>query len=126
MNWSLTPRAWPARSLSRHRAGVKWSRRRRGIRWSPDGGSVARCETVPPIRTPGWPRPTAIEPWSLGWAQFTPITRRPMSDRLWDALAGIRQRWLSEGSLPLYGAGVRITPEGVIELRRGRWRGEIA
>lgn len=35
--------------------------------------------------------------------------------------------WLAlhHGSLPLYGARVRITPDGVIHLRRGRWKATI-
>jgi len=41
--------------------------------------------------------------------------------RLWDELDSIRRRWLHEGELPVYGAHVSITPEGVTTLRRGSW-----
>ncbi|WP_327047332.1 protein-L-isoaspartate(D-aspartate) O-methyltransferase [Microbispora sp. NBC_01189] len=46
--------------------------------------------------------------------------------RLWDVLDQARDHWLQEGSLPLYGANVRITPDGAIHLRRGRWKATIA
>jgi protein-L-isoaspartate O-methyltransferase len=41
--------------------------------------------------------------------------------RLWDILDQIRRRWLHEGSLPVYGAKVTITPDGETTLRRGQW-----
>ena len=41
--------------------------------------------------------------------------------RLWDILDQIRRRWLHEGSLPVYGARVTITPDGETTLRRGQW-----
>ncbi|MFF5246112.1 hypothetical protein ACFY3V_17670 [Streptosporangium sp. NPDC000095] len=46
--------------------------------------------------------------------------------RLWDVLDEARDHWLWEGSLPLYGAHVRISPDGTIHLRRGRWKATIA
>jgi len=46
--------------------------------------------------------------------------------RLHDVLDEARDYWLENGSLPLYGANVRITPDGAIELRRGRWKATIA
>ncbi|MFG1826722.1 protein-L-isoaspartate(D-aspartate) O-methyltransferase [Microbispora bryophytorum] len=46
--------------------------------------------------------------------------------RLWDVLDEARDYWLQHGSLPLYGANVKITPDGVIHLRRGRWKATIA
>ncbi|GAV42086.1 methyltransferase domain-containing protein [Streptomyces acidiscabies] len=45
--------------------------------------------------------------------------------RLWDALERIRDRLNTEGSLPLLGANVRITPDGVCHLSRGRWSASI-
>jgi protein-L-isoaspartate O-methyltransferase len=45
--------------------------------------------------------------------------------RLWDLLDDIRHRWLTDGSLPLYGARVRVDPDGVIHLRRGKWQHTI-
>ncbi|WP_214110990.1 methyltransferase domain-containing protein [Acrocarpospora catenulata] len=45
--------------------------------------------------------------------------------RLWDLLDEIRDYWLRHGSLPLYGAQVRITPDGTIHLQRGRWQATI-
>ncbi|WP_242890847.1 hypothetical protein [Actinomadura litoris] len=41
--------------------------------------------------------------------------------RLWDLLDEQRDRWLRDGSLPVYGATARIDPDGVIHLRRGTW-----
>ena len=41
--------------------------------------------------------------------------------RLWDLLDDLRARWLRDGSLPVYGARVTITPDGATVLRRGRW-----
>ncbi|MET8563209.1 protein-L-isoaspartate(D-aspartate) O-methyltransferase [Streptomyces flaveolus] len=41
--------------------------------------------------------------------------------RLWDALERIRNRLNKEGSLPVYGARVSITPTGVTTLSRGAW-----
>lgn len=46
--------------------------------------------------------------------------------RLHDVLDEARDHWLENGSLPLYGANVRITPDGAIELQRGRWKATIA
>ncbi|MGH3382770.1 MAG: protein-L-isoaspartate O-methyltransferase family protein [Actinoallomurus sp.] len=45
---------------------------------------------------------------------------------LWTMLEDIRLAWLTDGSLPLYGAWVRIDPDGTIHLRRGRWEATIA
>ncbi|QNP70644.1 methyltransferase domain-containing protein [Streptomyces roseirectus] len=42
--------------------------------------------------------------------------------RLWDALERIRFQLNTEGSLPLLGANLRITPDGVCHLSRGRWQ----
>ncbi|MHC5907882.1 methyltransferase domain-containing protein [Streptomyces sp. S6] len=42
--------------------------------------------------------------------------------RLWDALERIRFQLNAEGSLPLLGANVRITPDGVCHLSRGHFR----
>ncbi|NEA63905.1 methyltransferase domain-containing protein [Streptomyces sp. SID12488] len=41
--------------------------------------------------------------------------------RLWTALERIRDRLNAEGLLPLLGARVRITPDGVCHLSRGNW-----
>jgi protein-L-isoaspartate O-methyltransferase len=46
--------------------------------------------------------------------------------RLWDIVDNVRHQWLSDGSLPLYGAKVRIEPDGLIRLTRGRWQVTIA
>lgn len=45
--------------------------------------------------------------------------------RLWSALEMFRLRLNAEGALPLYGAHVRITPDGVCHLKRGGWTGVI-
>jgi len=41
--------------------------------------------------------------------------------RLWDLLDELRTMWLREGQLPVYGAQVKIAPDGEIRLRRGSW-----
>ncbi|MFF9352572.1 methyltransferase domain-containing protein [Streptomyces sp. NPDC014734] len=41
--------------------------------------------------------------------------------KLWNALERIRNRLNAEGSLPLLGARVRITPDGVCHFSRGGW-----
>ncbi|MFJ1640789.1 methyltransferase domain-containing protein [Streptomyces sp. NPDC088256] len=45
--------------------------------------------------------------------------------RLWGDLERIRNRLAAEGSLPLLGARVRITPDGVVHLSRGQWRASM-
>ncbi|WP_433355661.1 methyltransferase domain-containing protein [Microtetraspora malaysiensis] len=54
-----------------------------------------------------------------------PIVHQAGPRRLWDLLDEVRDHWLREGSLPLYGAAVRIDPDGTIHLRRGRWSATI-
>ncbi len=44
---------------------------------------------------------------------------------LWDVLDETRRYWLQHGSLPIYGSTVKITPDGAIHLRRGRWTATI-
>lgn len=66
------------------------------------------------------------------WARATadlddpPMVHQGGPRRLWDILDDIRHTWLREGSLPVYGADVAITPDGAIHLRRGRWQATIA
>ncbi|WP_424643233.1 methyltransferase domain-containing protein [Embleya sp. AB8] len=65
------------------------------------------------------------------WARATadrfaaPIVHQGGPRRLWKALERIRLRLNAEGALPLYGAHVRITPDGVCHLKRGGWTGTI-
>lgn len=71
---------------------------RRALMWS-DDGSWARAESRDgelPTVAQGGPR------------------------RLWDALDGVRERWLREGDLPCYGARVKVEPDGATVLWRGR------
>ncbi|MEV5553628.1 methyltransferase domain-containing protein [Nonomuraea wenchangensis] len=42
--------------------------------------------------------------------------------RLWDLLDDIREHWLLNGALPLYGARVFVWPDGAVGLSRGGWR----
>ncbi|WP_245966418.1 methyltransferase domain-containing protein [Sphaerisporangium album] len=66
------------------------------------------------------------------WARATgqrgdaPLVHQGGPRRLWDILDEIRQQWLIEGSLPVYGSKVLISPSGEITLSRGRWRATIA
>lgn len=65
------------------------------------------------------------------WAPATsmdgdaPTVHQSGPHRLWEIVDDIRYRWLREGSLPVYGAAVTITPEGVCHLKRGRWQATI-
>lgn len=61
--------------------------------------------------------------WARASAEWTdpPGVHQGGPRRLWDALERIRNRLNAEGSLPLLGARVRITPDGVCHLSRGRW-----
>lgn len=54
-----------------------------------------------------------------------PVVHQGGPRRLWDVLDAARDHWLWNGMLPLYGAHVRITPDGAIHLRRGRWQATI-
>ncbi|MER6830844.1 methyltransferase domain-containing protein [Streptosporangium sp. NPDC000563] len=45
--------------------------------------------------------------------------------RLWDVLEEVRSYWLQHGSLPIYGATARVTPDGTVHLRRGGWKATI-
>ncbi|MGW1995258.1 protein-L-isoaspartate O-methyltransferase family protein [Embleya sp. NPDC001921] len=61
------------------------------------------------------------------WARATgrrgeaPTVHQAGPRRLWDALDEIRHRWLSDGGLPEYGAGVTIDPDGTMNITRGQW-----
>ena len=54
-----------------------------------------------------------------------PLVHQSGARRLWDLLDEVREMWLREGSLPVYGASATITPDGGIHLRRGRWRASL-
>jgi len=54
-----------------------------------------------------------------------PIVHQSGPRRLWDDLDGFRHRWLTDGSLPLYGARATVDPDGTVHLTRGRWRQTI-
>lgn len=62
------------------------------------------------------------------WARATacglldsPTVHQGGPQRLWDELERIRHRLNREGALPVYGAQVRITPDGTLTLTRGKW-----
>ncbi|WP_341846368.1 methyltransferase domain-containing protein [Streptomyces regalis] len=61
--------------------------------------------------------------WARASAEWTdaPEVHQGGPQRLWEALERIRNRLNAEGALPLLGAHVRITPDGVCHLSRGRW-----
>ena len=54
-----------------------------------------------------------------------PVVHQSGARRLWDLLDEIREMWLRDGSLPVYGASATITPDGSIHLRRGKWRASL-
>jgi protein-L-isoaspartate O-methyltransferase len=62
------------------------------------------------------------------WARATaagfldsPTVHQGGPRRLWDQLERIRHRLNREGGLPVYGARVRIDPDGTLTLSRGGW-----
>ncbi|MFJ8213239.1 protein-L-isoaspartate(D-aspartate) O-methyltransferase [Streptomyces sp. NPDC096033] len=61
------------------------------------------------------------------WARATggfdepPMVHQSGPRRLWNELERVRRRLLLEGSLPVYGAKVTITPDGETTLTRGAW-----
>jgi len=65
-----------------------------------------------------WARASAVE-------SDPPVVHQSGARRLWDLLDEVREMWLREGSLPVYGASATITPDGGIHLRRGRWRASL-
>jgi hypothetical protein len=54
-----------------------------------------------------------------------PVVHQSGARRLWDLLDEVREMWLREGSLPVYGARATITSDGGIHLRRGPWRASL-
>lgn len=58
--------------------------------------------------------------------QEHPTVHQSGPRRLWDVLDEARDYWLKHGALPLNGATVRIAPDGVIHLQRGRWKATIS
>nr|EIF91205.1 hypothetical protein [Streptomyces tsukubensis NRRL18488] len=65
--------------------------------------------------------------WARATAEWTdpPTVHQSGPRRLWDVLERIRTRLNTEGRLPLLGARVRITPDGVCHFSRGRWKAVI-
>ncbi|MFD8565171.1 hypothetical protein ACFV1N_48580 [Streptosporangium canum] len=65
--------------------------------------------------------------WARATAQAdgSPVIHQGGPRRLWDVLDEVRDYWLQHGELPLHGAHVHITAEGVIRLQRGRWKATI-
>ncbi|WP_043667535.1 methyltransferase domain-containing protein [Streptomyces xylophagus] len=65
--------------------------------------------------------------WARASAEWIdpPEVHESGPQRLWKTLERIRNRVNAEGALPLLGAYVRITPDGVCHLSRGQWRGTI-
>lgn len=62
--------------------------------------------------------------WARAVAEWTdpPEVHQGGPQRLWAALERIRNRLNAEGALPLLGARVRITPDGIVHLARGKWQ----
>lgn len=65
-----------------------------------------------------WARATAI-------GEEPPAVRQGGPWRLWDIADEIRHAWLTDGTLPAYGAAVTIRPDGSIRLVKGQWQAEI-
>jgi protein-L-isoaspartate O-methyltransferase len=58
-------------------------------------------------------------------ADGLPVVHQSGPRRLWDIVDDLRGAWLRDGTLPAYGAAVTITPDGTIQLTRGRWQATI-
>ncbi|MDJ0346613.1 protein-L-isoaspartate(D-aspartate) O-methyltransferase [Streptomyces sp. H10-C2] len=62
------------------------------------------------------------------WARATgrrgdrPTVHQAGPRRLWDILDAIRHDWLTDGSLPVYGATAMVDPDGTLRLTRGSWQ----
>jgi len=65
--------------------------------------------------------------WARASAEGTapPEVHEGGPQHLWQTLDRIREHLNAEGSLPLLGARVRITPDGVCHLWRGEWRASM-
>ncbi|MFG3017565.1 methyltransferase domain-containing protein [Streptomyces sp. NPDC048254] len=61
--------------------------------------------------------------WARASAEWIdpPQVHQSGPQKLWSVLERIRNRLNAEGALPLLGANVRITPDGVCHLSRGQW-----
>lgn len=66
--------------------------------------------------------------WARAEGRWTdpPTVHQAGPRRLWDELERIRHRLNREGILPVYGAAVRIDPDGTTHLKRGAWSATIA
>jgi protein-L-isoaspartate O-methyltransferase len=79
-------------------------------------------ETGPGRRRTAW----MLHPdgsWARATATWTdpPEVHQSGPRRLWDVLESVRNRLNAEGALPVYGANVRIDPDGTITFTRGQW-----
>ena len=63
---------------------------------------------------------------ATGAGDDTPTVHQGGPRRLWDILEGIRLDWLRDGSLPVHGADVTITPDGTIRLQHGHWHATLS
>lgn len=65
--------------------------------------------------------------WARAVGRWTdpPTVHQAGPRRLWDELERIRHRLNREGGLPVYGAAVRIDPDGTMHLKRGAWSATI-
>lgn len=65
--------------------------------------------------------------WARATGQWTepPEVHQGGPRRLWTELERIRHRLNREGGLPVYGARVRVDPDGTVHLTRGAWSATI-
>jgi protein-L-isoaspartate O-methyltransferase len=90
---------------------------------------------VPGVEHYYWEEDGRRTAWMLhpdgSWARASsvgseaPVVHQSGARRLWDLLDEVREMWLRDGSLPVYGASATITPDGGIHLRRGRWSASL-
>ncbi|MFD8955678.1 methyltransferase domain-containing protein [Streptomyces anulatus] len=88
-------------------------------------GVESAFETNGEIRTATLVHPDGS--WARATAEWTapPEVHQGGPQQLWTELERVRSRLNTEGSLPLLGARARITPDGVVHLSRGSWRGSL-
>ncbi|MFD8934674.1 protein-L-isoaspartate(D-aspartate) O-methyltransferase [Streptomyces sp. NPDC059578] len=89
-------------------------------------GVEHRYEEGPDRRRTAW-MVHADGSWARAEGRWTdpPTVHQGGPRRLWDELERIRHRLNVEGGLPVYGAAVRIYPDGRLLLKRGAWSAAV-
>ncbi|MFG2883937.1 hypothetical protein ACGFYV_16845 [Streptomyces sp. NPDC048297] len=90
-------------------------------------GVEHRYETGPDRRRTAW-MVHSDGSWARAVGRWTdpPTVHQGGPRRLWTELERTRNRLNTEGGLPVYGARVRIAPDGALTLSRGSWSVTVA